>query len=669
VKITSNTPAAQMGGMQANAFQLTNSAKIIDIVINKMYTNKPGAVIRELAANAWDAHCEADNRDKPFEIHLPTWIEKTFMIRDYGIGIPHERFENIYTNIGGSTKDTSDDLIGGFGLGSKTPFTMVDSFTVENWRDGEKSTWLCFKDAGNPQVTMLSREPSTEPTGVKVSFVFEEDEVLEFTNQLTKQLKYFPTKPIITGGEGVAEWDELPDGWETKDYFYSKQRNVSSWNRTHYVVMGNVAYDLNDNMFSGSHALFRESLTIKVPIGAVDIPPSRENLEYTTRTKKYIGDVLAGIKKKYNDEFLAEIKQCKDYLSLRKKFHQANGNLISLPKFTFEGDEYTWSTLAHNRLTSDEHTLSIKHVVSRYTNVFRACTIMMTDVATGLDLYINDLGIGATAHINAEHIKIPSKAYIIDPTKGTKATRQALFDADLATATEFFGVVPKLLSTVIGLPTAATKGTRAKPDQIFKVTSRGATVKASVTSVTDIPTSGYMLPMSGWDVEDGKFKGLIPEIGRFVDELDEPVYLVRKHTRKDVVGLKDASHLSAALDKLLVPRLQQDANHTELQNLLSPSEMRNLGRVEWRGVDNAIYLLLKFHARLTKSSMNGMERSCALSLVDAEIKGSAFVSERARSYINTYNKKWKELVSALGYGWNSTGNFKALQTFIITENK
>ena len=133
MKITADTPAASLGGLEANAFQLTNSAKIIDIVINKMYTNKPGAVIRELGANAWDAHCEKGNPEIPFEIALPTWLDKTFSIRDYGCGIPHENFENIYTNIGGSTKDDNDDFIGGFGLGSKTPFTMVDSFTVEKY--------------------------------------------------------------------------------------------------------------------------------------------------------------------------------------------------------------------------------------------------------------------------------------------------------------------------------------------------------------------------------------------------------------------------------------------------------------------------------------------------------------------------------------------------------
>jgi len=537
--LTNQLPPSQLSGLKANGFMMTNSAKIIDMVINKMYTNKSGAIIRELSCNAWDAHVEKGNTEVPFEIHLPTWLQKTFMLRDYGTGIPHDQFEFIYTNIGGSTKENSNDYIGAMGLGSKSAFAMVDSFTVENWRDGFKSTWLCFKDAGSPQVTMLAKEASDEPSGLKVSFVFEEDEVREFTKQLTKQLQYFPTKPTITGGEGVDEWDELPDGWETKDYFYSKKRGIHSWSREHHVVMGNVAYVLNEGELDHSHnMLFRESLTLKVPIGAVDIPPSRENLEYTLRTKKYLNSMLGKIRKDYNDDFLAEIAKITDYLELRKKFTQANSSLISLRKFTFDNKEYEWEHLARSYIMPSEHGLVIKEIRSRYADVFKVTQVTMTDVCTGIHLYINDLGRGAAAHIKEKYTDIPDDAYIIDPTKGTKATRQALFDADLKTATDFFGKAPLLLSSVIGMPPAATKGARAKPDQIFEVTSQGSTVKSSVRSVTDIPTKGYMLPMSGWDVEEGHFRGLIPKIGFFAAELDEPIYLVRKLTRKDVVGLK-----------------------------------------------------------------------------------------------------------------------------------
>lgn len=665
--LTAPQKPSQVTGMKANGFQMTNSAKIVDMVISKLYSNKPGAVIRELASNAWDAHCEAGNQKTPFEIHLPTWLDKTFMIRDYGTGIPHDKFEFIYTNIGGSTKEHSNDFLGGFGVGSKASFTMVDSFTVENWRDGIKSTWLCFKDSGAPQVTMLAKEPSDEPSGLKVSFVFEEDEVAEFTRQLTKQLRYFPTKPVITGGEGVGDWTELPDGWETKEYFYTTERNP--WQRYHHVVMGNVAYELNPSEIPGdNYGLFTQSLTIKVPIGAVDIPPSREHLEYTKKTKDYLGKVLKVIRDTYNKEFMDGLDNAKTYLDFRKKFDGANGNLISLRTFEFDNVEYSWHHLTRNHLLQQEHGLNIKVINSRYSNVFRGTYVHLRDVIDGLHLYINDLGVGASRHINDEHHKIPDDYYIIDPIKGTKETRQSLLDADKKKAKDFFGVEPKLLSTLIGFP-VKTKGTttRAKPDQIFKVTRKGHNVKTSVEVTQDIPTTGYMLPMLGWDVGEGFFRNRVCDLGKFVEELDEPVYLVRKHTRKSVVGLKGEKELRKALDKLLLPRVIRYQKTKELQGLLPHNSMRNLLPLEWKGVDPTLYLVTKFYNRITKERLNHFDYQYASSLVTEVPETSAFISSRTKSLIEKYNNKYSKLIDALGSGWNTSSNFQNFHTFLTTK--
>jgi hypothetical protein len=627
-----------------------------------MYTNKPGAVIRELACNAFDAHVEKGNPEVPFEIHLPTWLDKTFMIRDYGIGIPHDKFELIYTTIGESTKDATNDLTGMFGLGSKVSFSMVDSFTVENWRDGEKSTWLCFKNAGNPQVTMLNKEASDEPSGVKVSFVFEEDEVDEFTRQLTKQLKYFPTKPIITGGEGVAEWDELPDGWETKDYFYSKQRGVYSWSRTHYVVMGNVAYDLNESEVLAPSGVFHESLTIKVPIGSVDIPPSRETLEYTAKTKTYLNAVLARIKKDYQQKFDDEVSKITDYLELRKKVYNSNGHMVNKGAIKFKGVEYTRHHLSRSHLSGTEHGLTVKHIQNRYTNVYRSTVISMVHVVNGLTLYINDLGVGASTHINNEYSKITSDCYIIEPLKGTKKTRQSLLDAEIKRTKDFFGKEPKLLSSIIGFPVKTSASARAKPDQIFKITKSAGTTRNMVISVADIPTKGYMLPMYGWDVE-GIFKGKLQELGQFVDEIDAPVYLVRKNTRKDV-NLKSEEDLQKHLNTLLTPRVIAHQKAIDIKDKFSLRDMNNLKTQEWKEVDAILYLLIGYYERRVTRRVSVCNYNDAVTLLSNIPKSSAFISTRAQKLLDSYKEKYAGLVSALGSGWNHKSNFEQLHNFL-----
>lgn len=359
---------AEISGIQAAAFGFEMNAKMYDILISKMYTNKPGAVIRELSSNAWDAHKEAGKEDTPFEIQLPTWLDKTFSIRDYGTGIPHDKFEHIYTNVGSSTKEGTNEFIGGFGLGSKTPFTMTDTFMVENWNSGVKTTWICFKDKGVPQVSKVNEEPSSEASGLKVSFSFDSNEVPEFTKQITKQLQFFPVKPVVTGGEGNIAFIPLPIGWETKEYFYRNSKDSRGYvDRSSYVVMGNVAYDLASTYFDYQYRhIFDAGLIIKVPIGAVDIPPSRENLEMTPRTIAALTKVLNVIKTDYEKDTKVKLDACTTVLEARKLVVDLNSNLLSRTfKDTYEFMGVPYSQLA-NSYISDLAGYSLYHFNSSW---------------------------------------------------------------------------------------------------------------------------------------------------------------------------------------------------------------------------------------------------------------------------------------------------------------
>ena len=278
---------AEIKGLQSRAFGFQLNAKMYDIVINKLYQNKAGAVLRELYANAWDSHVASGNTETQIEIHMPSWLDQNFGIRDYGTGIPHDEFENIYTNVGESTKEDSNEFIGAFGLGSKTPFTMTDTYIIENWCAGRKTTWLCFKSNGTPEVSRVGDEPSDEPSGLQCSFAFDSQATVdEFKRELPKQLMFFPVKPKITGGDSASiKWKELPKYTKEDTYFFMDNDRYSSYNTQHYVVMGNVSYPFTQEDVGIDYSNNRElkplfsagkSLVILAKLGSVDIPPSRE---------------------------------------------------------------------------------------------------------------------------------------------------------------------------------------------------------------------------------------------------------------------------------------------------------------------------------------------------------------------------------------------------------
>ena len=122
---------------------ISNSAEFFQILSSTLYSDQLLAVVRETTCNAWDAHVEAGRTGTPIQITVDS---TKVVIRDFGLGIPHDNMGPIYGIYGASTKKNDGTQTGGFGLGCKAPFAYTDHFQVTSNHAGTKTIYSKRED-------------------------------------------------------------------------------------------------------------------------------------------------------------------------------------------------------------------------------------------------------------------------------------------------------------------------------------------------------------------------------------------------------------------------------------------------------------------------------------------------------------------------------------------
>jgi hypothetical protein len=276
-------------------FRIRNSAKAFSILSSGLYANKIRAIIRELSCNATDSHVAAGCSVTPFDVHLPSTLEPHFSIRDYGTGLTHEQVTQIYTTYFESTKTNSNEFIGALGLGSKSPFSYTDNFTVTAICNGKKGIYSAFINAsGVPSIAQMMTEDTDEPAGVEVKFsVNDRYDFDKFRAEARNVYKFFTLRPVIQGGRDF-EFEDAE--YESRDIVPGVHSYKGSNSRS-VAIMGNIAYPIElpqGSDVGGLGNLLTCGLEMHFKIGELDFQASREGLSY-------IPETIASIKSKLEE--------------------------------------------------------------------------------------------------------------------------------------------------------------------------------------------------------------------------------------------------------------------------------------------------------------------------------------------------------------------------------
>lgn len=304
-------------------FGISMNAKMYDMMSAKLYQDRIGSVVREVCSNAWDGmkmkSVATGNPIEPFKVTLPTNLEPHFVVEDFGVGMEDEMAQDLYSTLGMSTKENSNDQIGAFGLGSKSPFAVTDTFHVENTYQGVTYYYLCFKnESGLPSLLKTGEKvEDSRPNGVKVIIPAPYSKFNEYVTAINKQLFAMEPKPIITNGRSFEF--ETPNKVAETEFGYILG-NASDFNllgRSVYGRMGMVIYPIDPSQAGISsqrlyaNIPYESAIILNFPIGALDPLPSREGLTYDKRTIANILEQYSKFVAEYKKTLLDEVLACK----------------------------------------------------------------------------------------------------------------------------------------------------------------------------------------------------------------------------------------------------------------------------------------------------------------------------------------------------------------------
>jgi len=282
------------GLQQEQTFKIKTNAHAFKLLSSGLYSDKETAVLREIGCNAYDAHVSIGKAAIPFDVKIPNQIDNQFYIRDYGPGLSDEDIKELYTTYFASTKQESNDYTGAFGLGSKSPFSYTDSFTITSYHGGMCRIYSAhIGDQGNPQIALMSESESIE-TGISIGFPVRPQDFYTFKYKAAEVFRWFKTVPNIQGGTIIK-----PVVYKLDNTNWGLTEEQKSYP---HILMGNVCYKLDVHKLGTvdklQHAIVQMgNLILKFPIGKIQVAASREELQYDEASCTIIKESLTLIGK------------------------------------------------------------------------------------------------------------------------------------------------------------------------------------------------------------------------------------------------------------------------------------------------------------------------------------------------------------------------------------
>lgn len=324
-------------------FSTKANAMLFDMFTDTIYSNPIASIVREITSNCFDSHIEAGKNtpDNPVIVsHTYDQLtnEHYLSFFDNGVGMSPERIENIYGKYFESTKRDSNDEIGGFGIGGKSPMAYKriieinelqpdgtyknkiiedSSFSVITRYNGIEYTYCIIKGSQSPEINLTYETSTTKCNGTEVRVPIKSSDLSRFVSEIKKQLYYFENI-VFTGFDGYENLNDYKI-YKGKNFLY--RGNV--YGDEVHLCIGKVAYPIRYTDMNLNRYDYRVPIGLKFDIGDIDVTPNREDVRYTPKTIEKITEKMEAARKELVEMISKQyenVQTLADYYMAKERF-------------------------------------------------------------------------------------------------------------------------------------------------------------------------------------------------------------------------------------------------------------------------------------------------------------------------------------------------------------
>lgn len=342
------------GTGKTESFGVTNDPVLMGMLSTGLYQKPMRTMIQETMFNAWDAHRMGNCQDKPIDIYIND--TSGLIIRDYGPGIHKKEIHPIYCIYGNSTKRDNDELTGGFGLGSKSPYAYADSFTVTSHHEGFKGMYVMNRvseeNQGGPGRSTIFEDIPTSESGLIVTIPLKND------NDMTRAYLYVKDILYLSGIKARIHFKD-----ETPEEIFAETIPAGEWivdENSHknqlFAVYGGVRYEIiNDDAYKAEFSFVQKmanlmgNMYIGFKPSTLTPLPSREGLNLNERTVTTIKNQLELMEENFRQMLYPVVR-----VVLNESFKSLCESGIE-PKYLVEGWVYVGNRKSLKDITDIHH--------------------------------------------------------------------------------------------------------------------------------------------------------------------------------------------------------------------------------------------------------------------------------------------------------------------------